>query len=292
MRILAVIPHYFDVAGPDLAEGRRHGSRSGDEAPRSEALSATISALHQLYGPSQVIIEIRTKIARPANELLSSELEVVVCTTGGRHLLDRLPLPAGQYQHHATAVAPQFLGFECHSVLRDRLGAFDYYCYLEDDLVAHDPWFFAKLAWFNENLGDGSLLQPNRFEVARQGLARKAYIDGDINPDITRAHQHLDEAPTLRSTVTGISTAFRRVSNPHSGCFFLNARQMRSWSEQPYFLDRDTSFIGPLESAASLGIMRTFRVYKPAPENASFLEIEHHGTAFIAQLRRRTAGNP
>jgi hypothetical protein len=60
---------------------------------------------------------------------------------------------------------------------------------------------------------------------------------------------------------------------------------MAYWAAQPHFLDRDTGFIGPLESAATLGIMRTFRVYKPAVENASFLEIEHHGTAFISQLR-------
>ena len=47
----------------------------------------------------------------------------------------------------------------------------------------------------------------------------------------------------------------------------------------------DTFFAAPkLESAATLGIMRAFRIYKPAPENASFLEIEHHGSAFIRQL--------
>ena len=40
-----------------------------------------------------------------------------------------------------------------------------------------------------------------------------------------------------------------------------------------------------LQEAA--GIMRTFRVYKPAVENANFLEIEHYGTGFISQLRLR-----
>ncbi len=29
---------------------------------------------------------------------------------------------------------------------------------------------------------------------------------------------------------------------------------MKEWASKPYFLDRDTSFIGPLESAATLGI--------------------------------------
>ncbi len=62
---------------------------------------------------------------------------------------------------------------------------------------------------------------------------------------------------------------------------------METWARQPYFLDRDTRFIGPLESAATLGIMRTFRVYKAAAENAGFFEIEHFGTSFLGQLRRR-----
>ena len=60
---------------------------------------------------------------------------------------------------------------------------------------------------------------------------------------------------------------------------------MQTWSRKPYFLDRDTSFIGPLESAATLGVMCAFRVYKPAREHAGFLEIEHFGTRFLENLR-------
>ena len=41
------------------------------------------------------------------------------------------------------------------------------------------------------------------------------------------------------------------------------------------FLDGDCSFAGPLESAASLGVMKNFRIYKPAYANAGFLEIRH-----------------
>jgi hypothetical protein len=56
---------------------------------------------------------------------------------------------------------------------------------------------------------------------------------------------------------------------------------MEHWSKQPYFNDVDVSFIGPLESAASLGIMKTFKLYKPAEVNPDFLEIQHFGTNFI-----------
>jgi len=93
--------------------------------------------------------------------------------------------------------------------------------------------------------------------------------------------------PVATGSLLGTTVTFQRARNPHAGCFFLNARQMRNWSGQPYFLDRDTRFIGPLESAATLGVMRTFRIYKSAPESAAFLEIEHFGTAFLDNLRRR-----
>jgi hypothetical protein len=56
---------------------------------------------------------------------------------------------------------------------------------------------------------------------------------------------------------------------------------MAQWANQTYFLDRDISFVGPLESAATLGIMKTFRIYKTSPEQASFLEIQHFGTGFL-----------
>src|SRR5262249_44375833 len=161
-------------------------------------------------------------------------------------------------------------------VLRERLGGYDYYCYLEDDLILHDPWFFRKLAWFTDNVGSESLLQPHRYEVATDTLAHKVYIDGDIKKRVTAPFQCPGEGPRAVGDVLGVQVVFERARNPHSGCFFLSARQMAQWTRQPYFLDRDTRFIGPLESAASLGVMRTFRIYKPAAEHAAFLELEHH----------------
>ncbi|MNC93925.1 hypothetical protein D3C83_106610 [compost metagenome] len=56
---------------------------------------------------------------------------------------------------------------------------------------------------------------------------------------------------------------------------------MQSWAQRPEFLNRDTSFAGPLESAATLGIMRFFRAYKPARENAGFLEVRHMDNRYL-----------
>jgi hypothetical protein len=286
MRILVAIPHYYTAAklSPD---GRAHGSVGQAAQTRLTALSGCITSLHQLYGPAQHIIDQATRRAPPANGRVAGPVDIVICTTGPNHLLEHLRLPATSYTHCPTTCPPKLLGFECHAALRDRLGEYDYYAYLEDDLISRDPWLFIKLAWFTQELGNGVLLQPNRYEVGPLGLVHKAYIDGDLRADVTAPFQNIEEAPVATGKLLGTTVTFQRAKNPHSGCFFLNARQMEAWVQQPHFLSRDTSFIGPLESAATLGIMRTFRIYKSAAESASFLEIEHFGRGFLDQLKRR-----
>ena len=291
MRLLAAIPHHFDATRFGL-DGRSHGSLSGNAKARAAALSACIAALHQLYGPAQRMIDIATGNAPLANGTISGVVDLVVCTARGRHCLADLTVPAEAFAQVDADVAPTLLGFECHAALRDRLGDYDFYVYLEDDLIARDPWMFRKLAWFASQVGDEAILQPNRYEVGPLGLVSKAYVDGDLVPELTSRFQDVSQAPIITSTIFDAKVAFRRALNPHAGCFFLNARQMQRWAETPHFLDRDIGFVGPLESAATLGVMKTFRVYKPAIENASFLEIEHAGTAFLGQLRRRDDPGP
>lgn len=285
MRILFTIPHYFQTAASPQGKAV-HGSSLARPEARRMALAQCILALHQLFGSAQFIMQLAAKRTRPANEPLRAEVHVVLCTTGGQHLLEKLPLDAGLYHHHPTQAEPMKLGYECQTVLRDRWGNYDYYCYLEDDSILHDPWLFAKLAWFSSQAGTDAVLLPNRFERGTDPLVHKAYVDGDLAARVTAKFQDVRQVPEFRGTALGVPLVFKRPLNPHSGCYFLSAEQMAHWMRRPHFLDRSQEFIGPLESAATLGIMRTFRIYKPARENASFLEIEHFGTSFLSQLRR------
>jgi hypothetical protein len=278
MRILFTIAHFFK---PD---GGKHASQKRDPKPRLQALTASVAALHQLFGKSQNIINIAHRATVPVNQLHAHEIDVVLCTTQEHHLLNQVTLPYHFYKHHSTQAEPMLLGFECQALLRDCLGQYDYYCFLEDDLILHDPWFFVKLSWFTQQAGDLSLLQPNRYEVATHALTCKTYIDGDLAPRVTAPFQNTNEYSQLQSQIMGLPVSFRRALNPHSGCYFLNANQMAYWASQTDFLDRDTRFVGPLESAATLGIMKAFRVYKPVPEQASFLEIQHFGTGFLGLI--------
>ncbi len=288
MRLLFVIPHYFHLNSGEDSEHELSGKHASVTAPpesRVNAIRRTVTSLHQTFGRSQAMIRHADRRTIPANEAIRHEVHVVIVTSGHDHLLDRAELPIHLFHHFPTDAKPTELGFLCHNILRDRWGNYDYYSYLEDDLSIADAWFFEKLRWFNSYVGDQKLLMPNRFERA-QGLAyNKCYLDGDLSPHVTEPFQDITEAAELKSTVLGRPVRFVRPLNPHSGSFFLNSSQMQTWMEQSHFGSRSTNFVGPLESAATLGVMKTFQIYKPAPENASFLEIEHDDCRFIRLIR-------
>lgn len=292
MKVLVTIPHFYKGV-----RGSRYGSQATDGAARARAFSRCVSSLHRVLGGKQHMTNLVAlfadprstpntvlPIAGPANAAITNRIDIVVLTVGEDHLLDRVPFLRGAFAHHPVQCDSRLLGFECHAVLSGSLGGYDYYCYTEDDLVIHDPWFFVKLRHFCDQNGDDALPQPNRFEFAENVLALKAYVDGDLPREMTSRFQDVRDRPEVQLSAVGVSAACSRTSNPHAGCFFLNSRQMERWCGQPYFLDRDSSFVGPLESAATLGIMRTFRIYKPVARVASFFEIQHSGDGWIRRL--------
>jgi glycosyltransferase involved in cell wall biosynthesis len=310
IRVLFAIPHAF---GRDPS--KPYHSFNAAASDRIDALTACLKLLYQTFGGEQQEMALVRPAFTPTNTSLRHEVDVVVCTSGQRHLLGELDLPAAYYRHAPRHCEPIMLGFECHALLRDNLGRYDFFCYLEDDLLIHDPWFFAKQRFFNLRAGNECILQPNRFEVehgatpaatdvARGKLAslsdattweatppaRKTYIDGDLDENLVRTYQNIDEEPELPLFALGVLIPCRRTLNAHCGGFFLNAEQMEHWSRQRHFLDQDCSFFSPLESAATFGVMRTFKIYKPAPAVASFLEIEHYGTSMVERLRPRGGG--
>jgi hypothetical protein len=213
-------------------------------------------------------------------------IDVVICTSGEHHLLAELGQLNPFWSQNGTNADPPFLGYECHALLRERLGKYDFYGYMEDDLIIDDPWFFRKILWFNREFGDSCVLQPNRFETGQHPTVDKIYVDGNLPAHCVSESLNQLTAPVLFKEFLGLPIHFRAGTNPHAGCFFLTESQMRNWAVKPYFLDRSSAFIGALESAATLGLMRTFSVYKPGLENADFLEIQHFGQAYLSMISR------
>ena len=64
---------------------------------------------------------------------------------------------------------------------------------------------------------------------------------------------------------------------------------MHHWIKQPHWQDGDCSWVSPLESAATLGVAKTFRLFKPVMAQASWLEIQHWGTSFHCLLGNKVA---
>ena len=286
MRILFAIPHYFTHA-----ELPKYGSERTAPEARALVTRACVASLWQNFSAAQALSDGHRKVFHPANPRLSAAITVALCTTGDSHLVSYLS--GCPFQHVGTDAEPRFLGFECHKVLRAGLGQYDYFCYLEDDLRVADPLFFVKLAWFNAQYGDAFVLQPNRFEVSGEPAPYKLYIDGNPGDPMTLgAMQGTQKHARITAPVLGRPLAFQQVANPHSGCFFLNAKQFARWADQPDFAARSGAFAGPLESAATLGLIRYFRVYKPSRENAGFLEIEHLDPRYLGRRFRPVAGDP
>ena len=280
MRILFTIPHFFRNDGHGV-----HGSTLCPPHVRSRAVATCVGALNELFGHGQLITDIGSLTSRAANNMTrANKLAVVLCTSGQDHLLSRLDLPQGSFVHQATDCEPQLLGFECHRVLAENIDRYDYFCYLEDDLILHDPWFFMKLTALTTLFSDRAVFQPNRYEAPRRSSISRAYIDGALPPSLLEPYKDIQAGPICDFSFLGHMCHMRIADNPHSGCFFLNAKQMQHWTQSTHFLSRDTSFVGPLESAATLGILRHFAIYKSTPDCANFLEIEHFGNLGSANI--------
>src|SRR5262245_14382542 len=98
MRVLFALPHYFN---PDSAGNGRHGSLRRDPAPRIRALADCLTTIQQLFGQRQCVMDLARRTTTPANES-NATADVIVCTSNGQHLLDRLKLDSRYYTHRPT----------------------------------------------------------------------------------------------------------------------------------------------------------------------------------------------
>lgn len=285
MNVLFVIAHYYR---PTADNPLGFGSLSGDAPSRIAALERSLQTLHTVFRRPHLGADFGRAAPIMANTRGAVTSDIVVCTTGDDHLLRSLSFPRSLYQHVSTTADPLFLGFECRAVLRDGLSRYDYFCFLEDDITVSDPWVFDKVRWFSERHGETRVLMPNRYEMRRatheEPLPAKIYIDMEFAPAATAAFQDLGDTPEITDEHLGARVVFRRPGNPHAGCFFLSRAQMEYWAGLSHFMDRETIWIEPLVTAATLGPMRAFRLYKPGYENADFFEVQHFGDVWSRRL--------
>jgi hypothetical protein len=267
-RLLFAVPHYY----------RPHpesdiGSHSDSPDVRAATIRRTLEVLHETFGDAMSVHPERRSVVGARNVI-----DVVVVTTGGDHLLAEIGDAAKLATHVEVDVEPMELGFAAHRILADAKGRYDSYGYMEDDILIRDPLLFAKQHWFNTTYGTDALLQPNRYE-ASGGL--KVYPDGPVPPEATAGLSQPSGPARLEAAWCGLDLVFERPSNPHSGCFFLDQEQLERLAAHPRFGVPHVSFVRTLETAASGPVAETFRIYKPAPPTADFLEVEHQGSHYL-----------
>jgi hypothetical protein len=281
MRILITMPHFHK--GSEQAAVNR-STQAGAHQERLRALIAAIAGLHQALGGSTYGLDHGRRTAWPMTQQAPHALDIILVTTGESHLAAELAPLRRMFRHHPTDAEPQMLGFECHKLLREARGAYDYYGYVEDDIVLTDPLFLRKRRLFDERFGPGALLQPNRYEATPLPPVTKLYVDYRLAPQVTARYQDITDQPRLEMPFLDDVIAFERTSYPSAGCFFLNDAQLGAWSESRHFLDGDVSYLSPLDSAVTLSVMKTFRVYKPVLDQAWFLEVLHASPRWIGSV--------
>ena len=277
MRILLAIVHYWNPEG-----GGAHGSLRANPGPRIQAFQQQLLSLQRLSS-RQAELNISTMTADKANSQYHHSIDIMVITDGEHHILDKVENPyRSLFQMVVTYPStPKHLGFEAQRFLASRLDdEYDLYAYFEDDLIVLDPGFFRKIDWFRTLAGDEYLLLPHRMEQSWEpNSVERFFIDGRMPEDDLRVIIPDPVAP-LGAPYPGGTLYFESPRNPHSGCFVLSHGQFQQWTQKPWWLDGDSSWVSPLESAATLGISKTFRLYKPVMAQASWLELQHWGTNF------------
>lgn len=280
MRVLLCIPHYFK---PE-ANARHSSVDVQRKEKRRNALKLVIESWRGFFsGPSGLL-----KYTPPGDvDVLSipsrvSLLDICVMVHNDHHLLDEELMKKFAVRKISVAISnPRLIGFGSYELMDRYSDRYDWFVFSEDDLCMRDPFVFDKLQWFQDSFGEEVLLAPNRYEWNDRARYLKTYVDFDLRRAfIDPFLQKISARPSLHGNVFGRVISFDRALNPHSGFFAVNRRQLELWRKNPSWKKLDTSFVGPLESAATLGILKQFAIYKAVRQDASFLEIEHLDNRF------------
>ena len=276
MRILLTIAHFFRAE-----EGSNHSSTDAHRRDqRAAAIRSVIDAWRGHYGPVSAI-NVWQKRFEPMIGV-ADQLDIIVLVNGDNHLLDAdYCRSRGVRLYDAKLENPRMLGFTAHKLFADARNIYDVFAFSEDDLRPTGGDMIPRILAFQDDFGWRRVLFPNRFEWNPRGPALKTYIDGMLRPDLLAPFEAaLPDERFLKGRQGAKPLTFQRATNPHCGFFAITSEQLTHWMAQPQFGDQDCSFISPLESAATLGILKTFPIYKPFGRDMGWLEIEHLDTRF------------
>ncbi len=205
--------------------------------------------------------------------LADADLELVVHTVPGGHVVAELPTYLRRrielIEH--DDVHPMLVGFRVPCDFAERRDR-DWFMFVEDDIVLTDPLLLEKLAYFNDGAPAGAVLLPHRYEYLR---GERTYVDL-----VSRSSPVPDLAHDGNTVLDIGGWKFAEFANPHSAFYCLSRSQLERWLATGLHWSEKISFVDARVSAATGTLGEAFRLYKPHPDNMTFLLVHHWDTKY------------
>ncbi len=174
---------------------------------------------------------------------------------------------------------PMFVEYDAYDVFVDHINEYEYFLFLEDDVLLTDSWFLEKIKKFNYySPYKNYVLTPHRFEYAN-GI--KHYFDQAIIDENRSTSYTYSE----KLKVSFDDVSFSVFQNPHAAIYCLSKEQINLWIESGYKWRNKVVAFGVLESAATFSLYENFEFFKPHPDNIGYLEVQHYGNKYMLKAK-------
>lgn len=217
------------------------------------------------------------------DSLSSYELTIVVNTLPEMHLIDFLPTYLSEKVSLSFSAQkdPMMVEFDAFDIFKESSGDFQYYLFLEDDVILSDTWFVSKIKLFNEMAVDKKMvLLPHRYEMIE---GNKFFIDQEIfYGDKMEAYS----INALFSIKVG-DVELQEFENSHAAIYLLDQTQLNIWLASGNKWKNQVVAFGALESAATYSLYENFTFLKPSLTNIDFLQVKHWGTKYSSRFYKK-----
>ena len=288
-RVRVGIPHFFreEPSGSNPGYG---SSRVGNKFARATAFARSLGSFLALNCSSRdwiLNISRREMDLAPHTFLQSLQdihVEVHVFVCGDFFIKDVINLYSARIKvHRVNLEKPVELPLAVVRYLLDTSDPADMTIYAEDDLIVQDSQFIDKLVWFHEVSNHQYILMPHRRELAVARAPQNLYVDGPISlsGQATTIYSNSESVVFSECYRVQPDISFVEASNPHSGMFCImpqHLEKIRDYHWPP------TTFISPLETAATGVLLPHFPILKPSWTCRRFFQIEHGNPSFLSYL--------
>lgn len=239
---------------------------------------------HVVPGADNAAPEKLERLLRTLDGLLISldafHLTIVLLTKEFYSLHEKLPayLKDKVEIYYSSQQDPMYVEYDAFDVFSKRKDEFDYFMFLEDDIILNDSCFVEKIKKFNSISPEKNyVLLPHRYEYYN---GFKSYFDQcSMSKNGPRSNSYSEHLKLVSD-----DAVFTIFENSHSAFYCLNKEQMMIWIKSGYQWKNKIAAVGLLESAATFCMYENFEFFKPHPCNMFYLEVQHWGNKHIVNV--------